>query len=330
LVAHDISWLHTDGATAELTEIAGVGSPARTIRALEPSGLAPPMRGEGGTSPCTRHVAEHNAMESEVHMNTQHSWSLAAAGVLACAVIGVTPRPASAQLIGPLTEDHHKLPVTAVGCLQTEKDYRHLHDSGRGGFLRTGAGEGDEYILVHATVGVASMHVEPATEAENANCLASPDNGQAIELTGHPERDLAPFVGRRVVISGMLKHAKHDPEAVGTSGAFTPVPTSGGIDITGAELKLREINVESFALAPVMAPRAEEEAAIAIAPAEPGPVASAPEPAPEPAAEPQAPQTAAAPELPKTASPLPTIGLIGLLSLAGALGLRLFGRVRLS
>jgi hypothetical protein len=266
-------------------------------------------------------------MESEVHMNTQHSWSLAA-GVLACAVIGVTPRPASAQLIGSVTEDHHKLPVTAVGCLQREKDYRHLHDSGRGGFLRTGAGDGDEYILVNATVGVASMHVEPATEAESANCLASPDDGQAIELTGHGEKDLDPFVGRRVVINGMLKHAKHDPEAVGTSGVFTPVPTSGGIDVTGAELDLREINVDSFALAPVMAPRAKEEAAIA--PAEPGPVASAPEPAPEPAAEPQAPQTAAAPELPKTASPLPLIGLIGMLSLAGALGLRLLGLARLS
>jgi len=261
-------------------------------------------------------------------MNTQHSWSLAA-GVLACAVIGVTPRPASAQLIGSVTEDHHKLPVTAVGCLQTEKDYRHLHDSGRGGFLRTGAGEGDEYILVNPTVGLVSMHVEPATEAESANCLASPDNGQAIELTGHPERDLAPFVGRRVVINGMLKHAKHDPEAVGTSGAFTPLPTSGGIDITGAELELREINVDSFALAPVMAAPAKAEAAIA--PAEPAPApAAAAEPAPpqpQPATEEA---VIIAEELPKTASPLPIIGLIGMLSLAGAFGLRLLGRARLS
>ena len=259
-------------------------------------------------------------------MNSQHSWSLLGAGVLACAVIGVTPRPASAQLIGSVTGDHHKLPVTAVGCLQREKDYRHAHDSGQGGFLRTGAGDGDEYILVNATVGVASMHVEAVTEAESANCLASSDNGQAIELTGHGEKELDPFVGRRVVISGMLKNAKHDPEAVGTSGAFTPVPRSGGVDILGSELELREINVDSFALAPVMAPAREA----AIAPAEPAPIAAAPEPTPEPTPEPQAPQTAAAPELPKTASPLPTIGLIGLLSLAGAFGLRLLGRERLS
>ena len=210
-------------------------------------------------------------------MNTQHSWNLLAAGVLACAVLGVTPRPASAQLIGSVTGDHHKLPVTAVGCLQREKDYRHQHDSGRGGFLRTGAGDGDEYILVNATVGVASMHVEPVTEAESANCLASGDNGQAIELTGHGEKDLDPLVGRRVVINGMLKHAKHDPDAVGTSGAFTPVPRGNGVDILGSDLELREINVDAFALAPVLAPRAREEAAIA---PEPAPIAAAPEPAP--------------------------------------------------
>ena len=258
-------------------------------------------------------------------MNTQHSCSLVTAGVLACAVIGVAPRPASAQVLGSVTGDHHKLPVTAVGCLQREKDYRHQHDSGRGGFLRTGAGDGDEYILVNATVGVASMHVEPATEAESANCLASPDNGQAIELTGHGEKDLDPLVGRRVVISGMLKNAKHDPEAVGTSGAFTPVPRSGGVDILGSELELREINVDSFALAPVLIPRKEA----AIAPAEPAPIAAAPEPAPQPAPATEE-AVIIAEELPKTASPLPTLGLIGLLSLAGAFGLRLFRRVQLS
>ena len=255
-------------------------------------------------------------------MNTQHSCSLLTAGVLACAVTGFAPRPALAQAV---IGDHHKLPVTAVGCLQREKAYRRQHSEGRGGFLRTGAGDGDEFILVNAAIGVQPMNVAPATEAENANCAASRDNGQAFELTGHSEDDLAPYIGRRVVVNGMLKHAKHDPETVGTTGEFTPRPTDGGVDITGAELELREINVESFALAPVMAARIEAP----IAP-EPEPEA-APAPAPEPApqAEPApapAPQQAAAPELPKTASPLPAIGLIGLLSLAGAFGLRLFAR----
>ncbi|HYS25498.1 MAG TPA: hypothetical protein VEP46_07840 [Vicinamibacterales bacterium] len=258
-------------------------------------------------------------------MNTQHSCSLMTAGVLACAVIGFAPRPASAQaVIDSVVGDHHKLPVTAVGCLQSEKEYRRTHDSGRGGFLRTGAGDSDEFILVNATIGLPSMQVAPASEAEVNNCAASPDNGQAIELTGHAERDLGPMVGHRVVLNGMLKHAKHDPEVVGTSGEFTPRPTGGGIDLTGAELALREINVDAFALAPIAAPVRE---AAAIAPPEPAP-APAPEPEPQAApAQPPAP-AAPAPELPKTASPLPTIGLIGLLSLAGALGLRLFTRVQ--
>ncbi len=171
------------------------------------------------------------------------------------------------------------------------------------------------------------MHVEPATEAESANCLASPDDGQAIELTGHGEKDLDPFVGRRVVINGMLKHAKHDPEAVGTSGAFTPAPRGSGVDILGSDLDLREINVDAFALAPVMAAPAKEEAAIAPEPA-PAPAAAA-EPAPQPAPATEE-AVIIAEELPKTASPLPLIGLIGMLSLAGALGLRLLGLARLS
>ena len=261
-------------------------------------------------------------------MNTQHSCSLLAAGVLACAVIGLAPRPASAQ-IGSVTGDHHKLPVTAVGCLEREKDYRKQHSEGRGGFLRTGNGASNEYILVNAMIGVSSMHVEPVTEAESVNCLGSPDNGQAFELTGHNEKNLYPLVGRRVVINGMLKHAKHDPQAVGTSGTFTPVPTNGGIDITGGELALREINVEAFALAPVAAPVREEAAIVAPEPA--------PEPAPQPAPEPQAapepapaPAPAPEPELPKTASPLPAIGLIGLIALAGAFGFRYVDRVRQS
>ncbi|HKC55973.1 MAG TPA: hypothetical protein VKC35_07595 [Vicinamibacterales bacterium] len=258
-------------------------------------------------------------------MNTQHSCSLMTAGVLACAVVGFAPRPASAQaVIDSVVGDHHKLPVTAVGCLQSEKEYRRAHDSGRGGFLRTGNGESNEFILVNATIGLSSMQVAPASEAEVNNCAASPDNGQAIELTGHAEHDLGPMVGRRVVVNGMLKHAKHDPEAVATSGEFTPRPTGGGIDLTGGELALREINVDAFALAPIAAP--VREAAV-IAPPEPAP-APAPEPEPQAAPAPQPAPAAPAPELPKTASPLPTVGLIGLLSLAGAFGLRLFARAR--
>ena len=86
---------------------------------------------------------------------------------------------------------------------------------------------------------------------------------------------------------------------------------------------LRELDVLAFRLIPVVAPRAAAPApapapAAAPAPAPaPAPVAAAPAPAPAPA--PEAPRA-----LPKTASPVPFIGLVGVLLLAGGIALRSF------
>jgi hypothetical protein len=213
-----------------------------------------------------------------------------------------------------------KMAVTAVGCLQSERDYRRQHNPSK--FAGTGTGLNDEYVLIDAVIGGPSLAVSPASEQESTHCIAARGKGQSFELTGAGEDALAPLVGRRVVIHGMLKNAEHDTGTVGTSGTFTPEPTSGG-SILGSDLKLREINVESASLAPVMAAATNEPA-----------IFGAPEPQPEPppAAEPQAPAAATpqpetpAPVLPKTASPLPTIALVGLLSLLGAAALRLLNR----
>jgi hypothetical protein len=248
-------------------------------------------------------------------MSSRFTRSVLAATVVASAFGGWASRAALA--------DDHKMAVTAVGCLQSEREYRRQHESSK--FAGTGAGLSDEYILIDAVIGGPEMAVTPSTEQESTNCIAARGNGQAFELTGAGEEALAPLLGRRVVIHGMLKHAEHDTP-VGTSGTFTPVPTNGGSPL-GSDLKIREINVESASLAPVAAAARNEPA-----------IFGAPEPQPEPppaVAEPQAPAPAAAPEpekpapaLPKTASPLPAIGLIGLLSLACGLGLRLFNRAR--
>jgi len=185
------------------------------------------------------------------------------AGVLACAVIGFAPRPASAQaVIDSVVGDHHKLPVTAVGACRARKSNRRTHDSGRADSSAPAAGDGNEFILVNATIGLRSMQVAPASEAEVNNCAASPDNGQAIELTGHAERDLGPMVGHASCSTACSSTRSNDPEPSATSGEFTPRPTGGGIDLTGAELALREINVDAFALAPIAAP-VREAAAIA-------------------------------------------------------------------
>lgn len=252
-------------------------------------------------------------------MKIQHISRLLATGTLVCGFTGMTDHSVSAQGV---ELKHHEMAVVAVGCLQREKEFRHSVDR-----HSTGLGSGDEYILTNAVIGTESMAVQPVTEQES-NCVSSPD-GQAFELTGPGEDGLrhAPesLVGHRVVINGRLKHAKHDIEVVGTSGTtgeFTPLSTNGGW--MPGDLKLREINVDAFSLAPVAIP---EPIAEAPAPA-PAPTPEyTPAPAPAPAPEPQA---APAPALPKTASPFPLIGLLGLLSLVGGFGLRAFEHRRAS
>ena len=248
-------------------------------------------------------------------MSTRYTRSVLAAAVVTCAFAGWGSRAAIA--------DDHKMSVTAVGCLQSEREYRRQHESSK--FAGTGYGLNDEYVLIDAVIGGPDLNIEPVTEQE-ASCVTGQGTGQAFELTGHGEDNLSQFLGRRVVIHGMLKHAKHDAGPVGTSGTFTPVPTDGGPSL-GSDLRLREINVESASLVPITAIAAAEPVIHGApeAPA-PAPVAEAPAPqAPAPVA--PAPQAPVA-RLPKTASPAPTTGLVGLLSLACGVGLYLFNRRR--
>ena len=248
-------------------------------------------------------------------MSTRYTRSVLAAAVVTCAFVGWGSRAAIA--------DDHKMSVTAVGCLQSEREYRRQHESSK--FAGTGYGLNDEYVLIDAVIGGPDLNVEPVTEQE-ASCVTGQGTGQAFELTGHGEDDLAQFLGRRVVIHGMLKHAKHDSGPVGTSGTFTPIPTGGGPSL-GSDLEIREINVEGATLVPirVIAEAAPVAPVIHGAPEEPvpAPVAEAPPQAPAPIAAPASPPPAA---LPKTASPLPVIGFIGLMSLAIGVGLHLFNR----
>jgi LPXTG-motif cell wall-anchored protein len=250
-------------------------------------------------------------------MSTRYTRSVLAATIVTCAFAGWGSRTAVAS--------DDKMPVTAVGCLQSEREYRRQHESSK--FAGTGYGLNDEYVLIDAVIGGPSLNIEPMTEQE-ANCVTGRGSGQAFELTGHGEDNLSAFLGRRVVIHGMLKHAKHDVGPVGTSGTFTPVPTGGGPSL-GSDLELREINVEGASLVPVRVIAEAPPPVIYSAPEPPAPapapVAEAPQ-APAPAT--PAPQAPVAAPLPKTASPVPTIGLIGLLSLACGLGLYLFNRRR--
>jgi hypothetical protein len=205
--------------------------------------------------------------------------------------------------------------VSLIGCVMTERDYRSQNDLGRGGFIGTGAGVGNEFILTNA-MPAQSANPSAPTDAECAAGTAS--GGRTYELKGSVEEDLEPFLGRRMEITGYLDEAKAEL-TVGTSGEVEATQATGGSNI-GRDLKLFELEVESFREAPAVAPRP-----VAVAP-------PPPEPAPAPAPEPTPPavveegvaviETPAAPQLPTTASPLALAGLLGLLSLGGSLGLR--------
>jgi hypothetical protein len=249
--------------------------------------------------------------------------------------------------------DQEQRTITLVGCVMRESQYRDMYGPGLSGPRGAGIGGRNDYMLVDAhEVGTAGTNpgITPATTG--ASCPPAPGTfPTAYEMTGSREGELAPFLGRRVEVTGIEKEAHVRP--VGTSGQAIDRPT-GGFDPLGHELHLFEVEVQSarepaaYAEAPAPAPAPVAEAAPApveqpAAPAPAPPVAAAaPPPAPEPEPAPAPEQQAAAPapeapaapveegriaqQLPRSASPLPLTGLIGFLSLAAGAGIRMLRR----
>ena len=249
--------------------------------------------------------------------------------------------------------------ITLVGCVMRESDYRDMYGPGQSGPRGPGLGLRNEYMLVDAHE-VTPSGSNPGVVEATGTCPPAPGGfPTAYELTGPREKEVAAFLNHRVELTGMQKRAKTRP--VGTSGLREP---TGGFDPLGHELHLFEVEVASLhdvtaapaaaaAATPAPAPEpvapAEPVAAAPPAPAAEAEVAAAPPPAPEPPAEapvaaapppppapaPQptaqqapaeAPRQVAQAPLPNTASPLPLVGLIGLLSLSAAAGMRVLRR----
>ena len=192
--------------------------------------------------------------------------------------------------------------VTYIGCVQHEKDYRAQVGARTGGYSNTGWGLGNEYMLINAA---------PADQAGPQNDCVANGSGEVIELKGPRESDLVGMVGSRVMVNGRWSGARLD-----APGSYE---TRGGSDNFGGELHLREIKVHFFEPRPVPPPT--PVAAVII----PEP---APEPLPAPTTGTQEPEVAVVEieRLPQTASPLPLTGLLGLLSLFGAFGVRTLRR----
>lgn len=187
-------------------------------------------------------------------MNTQHMFSASAAAVLAMtmAAFAQTPQTASpsnaAQPPSPSTPQspaatsassqagkQPEAPVTLVGCVMRETDYRKANDKGRGGPAATGLGQGNEFVLVNA----AKLTPGATPPGATGQCGAT-TAGEAYQLTGSREKELEKLVGRRVEINGTLKEAKTTAGAAGQ-----PTPT-GGFDPLKQNLKIFEVDVTSF------------------------------------------------------------------------------------
>jgi len=151
-------------------------------------------------------------------------------------------------------------------------------------------GQQGKYVLARVRKGPASSVPEGSCTTDTGADALMVDNPEKAKITDA-------MVGRWVEITGRLESE-----------------TSKNPD------NLRELDVMSARLIPVVVPPAP--AATSARAEAPAPAAAAerrPSPAPAAAPAPEAPRT-----LPKTASPLPAIGLAGLLSFAGSLVLRSF------
>lgn len=203
-------------------------------------------------------------------------------------VAGTAMLVSSAALLaqGNGLDIEEETPISLVGCIQRETEYRRQNDSGKGGFLGFGGGLGDEYVLVNASRGFPGV---------DGDCTTA-TGGDAYELKGSEEEELEAFVGQRVAITGMLDEADVDPA--------TGRPTGGRQ--AGDDLKLFEVDVES--VRPLVLARAQ-------APVNPIPDRDR-------AIEIDRRDLGDREQLPRTASPLAVTGLFGLLSLGGLAGLR--------
>jgi hypothetical protein len=89
--------------------------------------------------------------------------------------------------------------VTVIGCVMFEKDYRKLHNDGKGGVLGTGIGEAGEFVLVDAS---SPKNVDKSPVVTTASKTAT------YALTGKLEKNFAENVNRQVEVVGTLRPGK--------------------------------------------------------------------------------------------------------------------------
>jgi hypothetical protein len=185
--------------------------------------------------------------------------------------------------------------MSLAGCLMGEKDYKLMLE----GKASSGKAD-DEFVLADATDSSSAT-----ASAVSGSCTGT-GSGKAYRLVGKRTLELKAFVGRRIAITGAFEEDRDAKIAAGEKKSHLPP----------------EVEVASFREVTASVSPARASAAPAPPAVFPAPVpALAPSPAPE-ATEARN-ETPPREALPATASDLPLIGLIGLISLGAAFGLRL-------
>src|SRR5258705_120543 len=126
-------------------------------------------------------------------MDIRHAWPILAAAVLSStvALAESSSEQSSAQTVKSKTDE---MPVTLIGCIQRESDYRRANDRGRGGAVGLGLGSGDEFILVNASpVGAGG----PAAVVSEAQPTGTSGTAQELPRTASP----LPLVGLMGLLS---------------------------------------------------------------------------------------------------------------------------------
>jgi len=92
---------------------------------------------------------------------------------------------------------------TAIGCVQSESQYRAEIVDGKGGVVGTGVGASNEYVLR----GARSVNIETLKPIATTG-----ERGYEVvySLTGNLEHEVAPTMGQQVAVSGYVEVAETD------------------------------------------------------------------------------------------------------------------------
>jgi hypothetical protein len=115
---------------------------------------------------------------------------LATWGAVAALLLGAAPAFGQSKSNGKTAGD-----VTLIGCVELEKDYRARMDAKKGGPAASGAGQGNEFVLVSA---------KPEQAQTRREAVATAGQSGDYMLTGKTERELKSAVGRQIEVVGTV------------------------------------------------------------------------------------------------------------------------------